>query len=69
MKWEKPTGPVQMSSDGRYTIQHATESNWVAYAIPQYGKAEPLGTRDTDVKARGLCVAHEARLTAARARA
>lgn len=55
-----------MSSDGRYTIQHATESHWVAYAIPSYGKAEELGTRDTDVKARGLCIAHEAQLHAKR---
>lgn len=68
MKWEKPTGPVQMSSDGRYTIQHATETNWVAYVIPQYGKPQDLGARDTDIKARGLCEAHEAQLTAAHRR-
>lgn len=66
MKWDKPTGAIQMSSDGRYTIQHATEHNWVAYAIPKYGMAEKLGERDSDVKARACCIAHEATLYAKR---
>lgn len=56
-----------MSSDGRYTIQHATETNWVAYMIPQYGRAEEVGVRPTDAEARTACDIHEAQLTRARA--
>lgn len=66
MKWEKPTGPVQMSSDGRYTIQHATETNWVAYAIPKYGNGEELGTKPTDAEARQVCEDHEREMVALR---
>lgn len=69
MKWLPEFGRVQMSECGRYTVQHPTSDAWVAYAIPTYGTPEKLGERGSDVKARGLCIAHEAQATAARARA
>ena len=66
MKWDKPTPPTQMSSDGRYAIQHATENNWVAYAMPNFGKAEELGTVPTDEAARQVCEDHEREMVALR---
>lgn len=68
MKWDKPTGSTQATTDGRYAVVHATETNWVAYELTPYGTGEDLGTRDTDLKARALCEAHEAQLTAAHRR-
>ena len=67
MKWENPTGSTQTTSDGRYCIVRATENNWVAYLMG-YTLARDLGTRDTDLKARAVCEAHEAQLTAAHRR-
>lgn len=67
MKWEKPTGSVQQSTDGRYVIVQANSQHWVAYLMG-YTCASDLGTRDSDLKARALCEAHEAQLTAAHRR-
>lgn len=57
MKWEKPTGSIQQTKDGRYVIMHATVEtpNWVAYIIPSQGKPEQLGVKPTDAEARELC--------------
>lgn len=67
MKWEKPTGSVQQSTDGRYVIVQANSQHWVAYLMGSTC-ASDLGTRDSDLKARALCEAHEAQLTAAHRR-
>lgn len=61
MKWLPAFGMVQMSQCGRYTVQHPTD-RWIAYSIPTYGKPEKLGECETDEKARGLCVRHEAQI-------
>ena len=55
MKWDKATGSIQQTADGRYVIQHATEHNWVAYALPTHGKPEELGVKPTDEEARQVC--------------
>lgn len=65
MKWERPTGSVQTSKCGCYTIQHATEHYWVAYHQAANG-AEKLGERDSESQARTLCDNHETQLSAAR---
>lgn len=67
MKWDKQFGSTQTTSDGRYCIVHATETNWVAYLMGAT-VAKDLGTRDTDIGARDLCEAHEAQLVAAHRR-
>lgn len=67
MKWLPAFGMVQMSNCGRYTVQNPTDQ-WIAYYIPTYGEPEKLGERDSDVKARGLCEAHESQLIAAHRR-
>lgn len=61
MKWLPPYGMVQMSSCGRYTVQHPTDQ-FIAYSIPTCGNPQKLGERDTVEKARGLCMDHEAHL-------
>lgn len=55
MKWLPAWGRVQMSSCGRYTVQHPTEDSWLAYSIPTYGRPAKLGEFDTDDEARGRC--------------
>jgi len=67
MKWDKANGSVQQSADGRYVIVQANSRDWVAYQMG-YTCAQDLGTRDSDLKARGLCEAHEAQLVAAHRR-
>jgi len=67
MKWEKPNGPIQQTADGRYLIMRANSQHWVAYLLG-YTIANDLGTRDSDLKARALCEAHEAQLAAAHRR-
>jgi len=67
MKWDKANGSVQQSADGRYVIVQANSQDWVAYQMG-YTCAKDLGTRDSDLKARGLCEAHEAQLVAAHRR-
>jgi hypothetical protein len=68
MKWDKPQGATQHSADGRYCIVQANSQDWIAYQLTPYGTGKDLGTRDSDVKARGLCEAHEAQLRAAHRR-
>lgn len=65
MKWDKPTGSTQTTTDGRYVIVKANSQDWVAYRMG-YTVAKDLGTSDTDEKSRALCEAHEAQLTAHR---
>ncbi len=65
MKWLPAYGMVQMSADGRYTIQHPTDK-WIAYYIPTYGKPAKLSERDSDAEAKADCDAHEATLYAKR---
>jgi hypothetical protein len=69
MKWEKSSGSVQQSSDGRYVIVRANESrpDWIAYLMG-YTCGSELGTRRTDEEARQVCEAHEAHLQAAHRR-
>lgn len=68
MKWEKPIGSTQQTHDGRYLVMAANECDFVAYCLAEYDRPQDIGTRDSDVKARGLCEAHEAQLTAAHRR-
>jgi hypothetical protein len=66
MKWEKPIGPVQMSSDGRYSIQHPIGITWIAYSIATVGTPAKLGEFDSDEKAKERCDDDERELTALR---
>lgn len=68
MKWLPPTGSTQGTADGRYVIVEANSRDWVAYDISLSTAAKELGVRDSDLKARGLCEAHEALITAAHRR-
>lgn len=61
MKWDKPQGSTQATTDGRYVIVQANSQDWVAYLMG-YTTAKDLGTRDSDVKARELCESHESHL-------
>lgn len=63
MKWEKPLGSTQTTTDGRYCIVAANSRDWVAYAMA-FATATELGVRDSDLKARACCEAEEARLMA-----
>jgi len=67
VKWEKPAGSTQHSSDGRYVIVQANTQHWVAYQL-HATTATDLGTSETDLKARALCEAHESQLIAAHRR-
>jgi hypothetical protein len=63
MKWNKPDGGVQHSTDGRYTIHRATTApeKWIAYALSAFGTtAEKVAEVDTDEEARQWCDEHEA---------
>jgi hypothetical protein len=66
MKWLPRAGTTQRSDDGRYVIV-LDKGEWIAYQLHST-IAKRLGARDTDVKARALCIAHEAQLTAAHRR-
>jgi hypothetical protein len=68
MKWLPPAGSTQTTSDGRYCIVAANSQDWVAYDLSLSTAPKDLGTRDTDLKGRALCEAHEAQLTAAHRR-
>jgi hypothetical protein len=67
MKWDKPAGSTQHTTDGRYVIVQANSQDWIAYQL-HATTAKDLGTRDTDLKARALCEAHESQLIAAHRR-
>lgn len=69
MKWDKLNGSVQQSSDGRYVIVRANETNpdWIAYLMG-YTCGSELGTKRSDAEARQLCEAHELQLQAAHRR-
>jgi hypothetical protein len=67
MKWDKPTGSIQQTQDGRYVVMQANSKDWVAYMVGSVS-SQDLGTGESDEKARGLCEAHEAQLTAAHRR-
>jgi len=41
MKWDKPNGAVQHTSDKHYCVMQATEENWIAYELIQNGTAGP----------------------------
>ncbi len=66
MKWLPAWGMVQMSACGRYTVQHPTERDWVAYAIPSYGQPAKLGEFDSGEKARTRCDDDEREMVALR---
>lgn len=66
MKWEKPTGSTQHSSDGCFCIVQANSMDWIAYALTPYGTGEELGVRPTDEAARSCCEDHEREMTALR---
>lgn len=66
MKWDKPTGSIQMTADGCYAIQQANSHDWVAYAMPKFGPAEELGVRSSDGAARDCCEDHEREMIALR---
>lgn len=67
MKWEKPQGATQHTTDGRYVIVQANTQHWVAYEL-HATTAKDLGTRTTDEAAREVCEAYEAQLTSAHRR-
>jgi hypothetical protein len=67
VKWDKPEGSTQRTADGRYCIVQANSQDWIAYLMG-YTTAKDLGTRDSDLKARAVCEAHEAQLQAAHRR-
>lgn len=68
MKWEKPSGSTQATSDGRYLIVQANERDWVAYELaPTTG--QELAVKRTDEEARAACESHEALLVSMRKRA
>lgn len=69
MKWLPPTGSTQGTQCGRYVIVQANSKDWVAYDIALSTAARELGVRDTDLRARAVCEAEEARLMASRRRA
>lgn len=64
MKWDKPAGATQSTVDGRYLVMQANSKDWVAYDTTLSTATKELGTRDTDLKARAVCEAEEARLMA-----
>jgi hypothetical protein len=58
MKWEKPNGSTQVSSDGMYCIVHANSQHWVAYELTKFSTGNELGVRSTDELARQCCEDH-----------
>ncbi len=56
MKWDKPDGGVQYSSDRRYSIVRAVETGpiWIAYAMGPTTAAQ-LGTTNSEELARQMC--------------
>ncbi len=67
MKWEKPAGSTQHSSDGRYAIVKANNQDWIAYQL-NATTGKDLGRAESDEKARALCESHESQLIAAHRR-
>lgn len=63
MNWDQMTAAVQVTVDGRYTIK-STSEGWGAYDTSLPHAAREIGIRDTDLKARAVCEAEEARLMA-----
>ena len=68
MKWDKPNGSVQHTTDKRYCIVQATEGNWIGYELTPFGTSRDLCVESTDERARALCEADEARFVAAHRR-
>lgn len=68
MKWDKPQGSTQHTTDGRYAIVQANSRDWIAYEITPFGTGRDLATKPTDEEARAVCEAHEAQLVAAHRR-
>ncbi len=64
MKWDKPTGSIQQTKDGRYLIIQANSQHCVAYDLNSYDAPKELGVKSTDAEARTLCDLHETRLQA-----
>lgn len=64
MKWLPPNGATQGTADGRYVVVKANERDWIAYDITLTTAAKELGVRDSDLRARAVCEAEEARLMA-----
>jgi len=62
MKWDKPNGAVQHTTDKRYCVVQATEGNWIGYNLTPFGTSLDLGVESTDERARALCEQHENRL-------
>lgn len=63
MNWDKMTGVVQVTVDGRYTVK-TTADGWGAYDTSLSHAAREIGIRESDLKARAVCEAEEARLMA-----
>jgi len=59
MKWDKPNGAVQHTTDKRYCVIQATEGNWIGYELTPFGTSRDLCVEPTDEKARELCEQHE----------
>lgn len=67
MKWDKPDGSMQWSTDKRYSIVRAAETGpiWIAYRMgPTTG--EEIATTNSDELARTMCEDHERALLTAR---
>lgn len=68
MKWQEREGTVQRTTDGRYCVVQANSKDWIAYCTGSLTVGKELGVRDTDLKARAVCEAEEARCRAAHRR-
>ena len=66
MKWEKPQGSTQHTTDGRYCIVQANSQHWVAYEMTPFGAAKDLATKPTDAEARTVCEDYEREMVAMR---
>lgn len=64
MNWLPPNGSTQGTTCGRYVVVHANSKDWIAYDITLSTAAKELGVRESDLKARAVCEAEEARLMA-----
>lgn len=58
MKWDKPTGAVQYSTNRAFCVVKANTQSWIAYQMGAT-TAEDLGTKSTDREARELCEVRE----------
>lgn len=59
MKWDKPNGSTQWSTDKRYFIVQANSQQWIAYIKTSPATGDQLGEKATDAEAREVCEEHE----------